>query len=92
MAEWDDGWKEEARVTQRKGKNKTLTEAVHGLENWRGVVFFKLFRSSNFSTSVLSHVRLFATLWIVARQTLLSMGILQALILEWVVRPSSRGL
>ena len=25
-------------MTQRKGKNKTLTEAVHGLENWRGVV------------------------------------------------------
>ena len=91
MAEWDDGWKEEARITQRKGKNKTLMEAVHGLENWKEAVFFKVFRSSNFSTSVLSHVRLFATLWIVGRQPLLSMGILQARILEWVARPSSRG-
>ena len=48
MAEWDDGWKEEARMTQRKGKNKTLTEAVHGLENWRGIVFFQLFKTFQF--------------------------------------------
>ena len=39
----------------------------------------------------LSHVRLFATLWTVAHQALLSMGILQARILEWVAMPSSRG-
>ena len=61
---------------------------------WRtgGELFSLSFlRPSNFSTSVLSHVRLFATLWIVASQALLSMGILQALILEWVARPSSRG-
>ena len=31
------------------------------------------------------------TLWTVARQALLSTGILQAKILEWVARPSSRG-
>ena len=31
-----------------------------------------------------SHVRLFATLWTVAHQAPLSMGILQARILEWV--------
>ena len=36
-------------------------------------------------------VRLFVTLWTVARQAPLSMGILQARILEWVVMPSSRG-
>ena len=41
--------------------------------------------------SHLSHVRLFATLWITARQAPLSMGILQARILDWVVMPSSRG-
>ena len=29
--------------------------------------------------------------WIVARQSPLSMGILQAKILEWVAMPSSRG-
>ena len=39
----------------------------------------------------LSHVRLFATPWTVAHQALLSMGILQARILEWVAMPSSRG-
>ena len=32
-----------------------------------------------------------ATLWTVAHQALLSMGILQARILEWVDMPSSRG-
>ena len=42
---------------------------------------------------MLSHftrVQLFATLWTVAHQTALSMGILQARILEWVAMPSSR--
>ena len=38
-----------------------------------------------------SHVQLFATLWIVAHQAPLSMGILQARTLEWVAMPSSRG-
>jgi len=36
-------------------------------------------------------VPLFATLWTVAHQAPLSMGILQASILEWVAMPSSRG-
>ena len=39
----------------------------------------------------LSRVRLFATPWTVARQAPLSMGILQARILEWVAMPSFRG-
>ena len=38
-----------------------------------------------------SHVRLFVTLWTVSHQAPLSMGILQARILEWVAMPSSRG-
>ena len=38
-----------------------------------------------------SHVKLFTTLWTVARQAPLSMGILQARILEWAAMPSSRG-
>ena len=38
-----------------------------------------------------SRVRLSATPWTIARQTRLSMGILQARILEWVAMPSSRG-
>ena len=36
-------------------------------------------------------VRLSATTWTVAHQAPLSMGILQARILEWVAMPSSRG-
>ena len=38
-----------------------------------------------------SHVQLFVTPWAVALQALLSMGFLQARILEWVAMPSSRG-
>ena len=38
-----------------------------------------------------SCVHLFVTLYTVARQARLSMGILQARILEWVAMPSSRG-
>ena len=40
----------------------------------------------------LSHVRLSVTPWTVARQAPLSIGILQARILEWVAMPSSRYL
>ena len=43
---------------------------------------------------MLSHfirVQLFVTLWTVAHQASLSMGILQAKILDWVAVPSSRG-
>ena len=39
----------------------------------------------------LSHVQLFVTPWTVACQASLSMGILQARILEWVAMPFSRG-
>ena len=39
----------------------------------------------------LSHALFFVTPWTVARQAPLSMGILQARILEWVAMPSSRG-
>ena len=40
---------------------------------------------------LLSLFHLFGTPWIVAHQTPLSMGILQARILDWVVMTSSRG-
>ena len=36
-----------------------------------------------------NHVQLFVTLWAVARQAPLSMGILQARIMEWVAMSSS---
>ena len=38
-----------------------------------------------------SHVLLFATPWTIACQTPLSLGILQARLLEWVAMLSSRG-
>ena len=41
--------------------------------------------------SCFSHIRLLATLWTVALETPLSMGILQARILEWVALSFSRG-
>ena len=41
--------------------------------------------------SCFSHVRLSLTLWTIACQIPLSMGILQAGILEWIVMSSSRG-
>ena len=56
-----------------------------------------LSRNEHYITSVfvcaqlLSHVRLSATLWTVARRAPLSLGIFQARILEWVVISSSRG-
>ena len=43
-----------------------------------------------FSAKSLSHVQLFATPWTIAYQAPLSMGILEARILEWVAMPSSR--
>ena len=41
--------------------------------------------------SCLSLVLLFVTLWTVAHQVSLSMGILQARILEWIALPPSKG-
>ena len=41
--------------------------------------------------AMISHIQLFVTLWTLAHQALLSMGILQARILEWAAMPSSRG-
>ena len=49
------------------------------------------FRSHIILLLVLSHVRLSVTPWTVAHQTLLTMGFLQASILDWVAMPSSRG-
>ena len=48
-------------------------------------------RKKEKKVNLVSHVQLFATLWTVAHQAPLSMGILLARILEWVAMPSSRG-
>ena len=59
---------------------------------WKEVVFLSVSHSSPISSvQSLSRVWLFATPWTVARQAPLSMGILQARILEWFAMPSSRG-
>ena len=47
--------------------------------------------NTEFCAELLSRVRLFVSPWTVACQAPLSMGILQARILEWVSMPSSRG-
>ena len=60
--------------------SKAQRVAVHGVTKSQTP-----FRAS------LSHVRLFATPWTLARQAPLSVGILQARIPEWVAMPSSRG-
>ena len=44
-----------------------------------------------FYAESLSRVRLCGTPWTVAHQSPLSMGILQARILEWIAMPSYRG-
>ena len=41
--------------------------------------------------SLFSHVQFFVTLWTITHQASMSMGILQARILEWVAVPSFRG-
>ena len=53
---------------------------------WQQLETFSCYVLSHFS-----HVRLFWTPWTVACQAPLSMGILQARILEWVAMSSSRG-
>ena len=56
------------------------TPVLYGVSAW------------SFCAELLSHVQLCATLWTVVQQALLSMGILQARIQEWVAMPSSRDL
>ena len=55
-----------------------------------GILYYCIYHVA-LSRSALDYVRLFATPWTVTHQAPLSMGVLQARILEWVVMPSSRG-
>ena len=55
-------------------------------ENWVGKFFLHAYVLSHFS-----RVQLFVILWTLACQAPLSMGILQARMLEWVTMPSSGG-
>ena len=57
----------------------------------KGYIFFSSLCMLVCMLSCFSRVQLFATLWTVAYQAPLFMGILQARILEWVTIPSSGG-
>ena len=80
-------------------KRKTNSTWIRNLNVNRGITQVVLDgNSGEFSlmlgctdACILSCVRLFLTLWSVARQAPLPMGILQARILGWVATPSSRG-
>ena len=76
---------------------QTSTEEITGNKLITKLLFM-LFQISDivllidmWCASSLSRVRLFATSWTVACQVPLSIGILQARILEWVAIPFSRG-
>ena len=70
---------------------------MQGIQSVTGDISYQTYHGNHFEVYVLgraqsfSHVRLFAIPWIVARQAPLSMGILQARILEWDAMPSARG-
>ena len=67
---------------------------AEGLRPYSAILFYFLIFPGLLDIVLLSHfscVRLFATLWSVACQASLYMGILQAKVLEWVAMPSSRG-
>ena len=81
-------------------RTEVLSKRVKGLEKSKfalGVVKSSgshsraVRRYCKSSQSPFSRVQLFVTLWTIACQDPLSMGILQARILEWVAMPSSRG-
>ena len=58
---------------------------------WRSELIFRIMHAMHSCMlSCFNHVRLYATLWTVAKQAPLFMGILQAGILEWVAITSSR--
>ena len=66
---------------------------AHSLDKWPHLICIHPSIEYLLSESVshFSCVHLFVTSWIVALQAPLSIGILQARILEWVAMPSSKG-
>ena len=79
----------------RKGSSNTHTLTTGQLERALGSSFLSpetqstFLKSDNVLCVVAQCVQLFVTPWFVACQALLSMGILQTRILEWVAMPSS---
>ena len=70
-------------------KHQTWVSCISCISRWALYHQHHLHQFS--SVHLLSRVQLFVTPWIIAHQAPLSMGILQARILEWVAMPSSRG-
>ena len=71
--------------------NSVIIQINQSSRNLQNLVTYPLCLPCACVLSCFSHVELFATLWTVALQAYLSMGILQARILEWVAMLSSRG-
>ena len=74
----------------QKRRGTFLLPVGHSLQNMRAPSS-GLLTLLNWKCQSLSHIRLFATPWTVAHQAFLSMGILQAGILEWLASPFSNG-
>ena len=85
------GWKLGRDLTvSYMALSSTLTCHCSGKQRW--LLWTFLWTGWNLCACMLScfsHVQFFATLWTVACQSLLPMGILQVRILEWVAVPSS---
>ena len=74
-----------------KGLDNPLSHTFPSLLKGYTHISYLIKAPSHLCAWVLSRDRLFATLWTVAHQAPLSLGILQARILEWIAMPSSRG-
>ena len=78
-------------VLSKRGKDPENSKFALGVVKSSGSHPRAVRRCCKSSQSHFSLVQLFVTLWIIACQASLSMGILQARILESVAMPSSRG-
>ena len=64
---------------------------IHSVNIYRAPTMLQVLTTCACVLSCFSCVQLFATLWTVAHQASLALGILQASILKWVAMPSSRA-
>ena len=94
LVEWMNRFNNIQQVERGKENNVSLCHHrvfYFAMEaNWRATKYHLLCAVCLVAQS-LSHGQLFATPWTIAHQASLSMGILQARILEWVAIPFSRG-
>ena len=91
MTDWLTDWTYEWTLT---GRIREVSTWVRLESNWLQPSSFAEKQNQVFwltRAESLSRVQLYGTPWTVTQQAPLSMGILQARILEWVAFPSSRG-